>query len=243
MDGQGSMKRALTWLALMSLSASSACSQGTKPGTLVGSYAVHGVLVENTCGQSALPTSNPLDFVVEIRTDSGVAYWIPNKATQNTGTLNSTGAFRFTMSDTALVEGSAGMRQLEPNDFLSAKPDFDLNGEARACALTRKQTVSGKLARRLKDGMVNETGAVDQDAASDTEFPDDLSAEHVIEVTPSSGSDCTAALAALGGTFLALPCSARYVLSGSLDTSGATLSSTASAGSSAGAAGQAGSAR
>lgn len=241
MDGQRSKGRALTWLALVSLSA---CGQGTKPGALVGSYAVHGVLVENTCGQSALPTSNPLDFVVEIRTDAGVAYWIPNKATQNTGTLNGTGAFRFTMSDTALVEGSANMRQLEqPSDFLSAKPDFDLQSEDRACVLTRKQTVSGKLARRLKDGVVDASGAAEQAAAadSDSDSAEDLSAEHVIEVTPSSGSDCNAALAALGGSFLALPCSARYVLSGSLDTSGATLSSTVSAGS--GATGQAGSGR
>jgi hypothetical protein len=211
-----------TWAALVGLGVCCACNQGTKPGSLVGSYAVHGVLVENTCGQTALPTSNPLDFVVEIRTDSGVAYWIPNKAMSNTGTLNDSGTFRFTMSDTKVVDGSMTMRQEEPSDFLSAKPDFDLQKQQdRACALTRKQTVSGKLARRIEDGMVNATGS-DKDASVDADSDEDLSAEHVIEIAPTSGSNCNGVLAALGGAFTALPCEARYLLSGSLDTSGAT---------------------
>jgi hypothetical protein len=205
-----------------------ACAQGTKPGSLVGSYAVHGVLVENTCGQSALPTANPLDFVVEIRTDSGVAYWIPSKAAQNSGTLNDSGSFRFTMSETQVVNTGMTMRQPEPSDFLSAEPDFDLQQQrTRTCALTRKQTVQGKLARLLEDGVVNKTpNSSDSDDAKTGAFEpdadDDLSAEHAIQVAPSAGSDCTGALAALGGSFLALPCEARYVLSGSLDTSGAT---------------------
>lgn len=226
-----------TWVTLFGLAVCCACNQGTKPGSLVGSYAVHGVLVENTCGQNALPTSNPLDFVVEIRTDSGVAYWIPNKAMSNTGTLNDSGTFRFTTSDTKVVDGSKTPRQEEPSDFLSAKPDFDLQKQQdRACALTRKQTVSGKLARRIEDGMVNATGS-DKDASVDND-DDDLSAEHVIEIAPTSGSDCNGALAALGGAFLALPCEARYLLSGSLDTSGATQADTK-----AGPSGQAGSER
>jgi hypothetical protein len=80
--------------------------------------------------------------------------------------------------------------------------------------LTRKQVVEGTLGRRLLDGAVDDTAA---DAA------EDLSAEHLIQVVPTSGSDCNGALAALGGAFLALPCEARYVLSGSLDTSMATV--------------------
>jgi hypothetical protein len=190
-----------------------ACTPGAKPGALVGSYTVHGVLVENTCGQSALPTSNPLDFVVEIRTDAGVAFWIPNKAAQNTGTLSDSGSFRFTTSETRVVMGSAGPRQLEPMDFQAGGEDFDLQ-QPRTCALTLKQTVLGTLGRRILDGSVNASA----DASGD------LSAEHQIEVTPSTGSDCNAALAALGGSYLALPCEARYVLTGSLDTTDATLS-------------------
>jgi hypothetical protein len=205
-----------------------ACNQGTKPGALVGSYAIHGVLVENTCGQTALPTANPLDFVVELRTDSGVAYWMPDKATPASGTLTESGTFRFSMSETQLVGPAPGMRQDEPSDFLSTEPDFDLRRQqARACALTRKQTVSGKVARRVEDGVVNETPRSDSGAASDeSESADvDLSAEHLIQVTPSPGSSCEGALAALGGAFIALPCEARYVLNGSLDTTGAVFPS------------------
>ena len=203
-----------------------ACDQGTKPGALVGSYAIHGVLIENTCGQAALPTANPLDFVVELRTDSGVAYWMPDKSTPASGTLSESGNFRFAMSETQVVGGVPGMRQEEPSDFLSTEPDFDLKRQqARACALTRKQTVSGKVARRVEDGVVNETPrSTDRDAASEESSADvDLSAEHLIEVAPSSGSNCEGALAALGGAFLALPCEARYVLNGSLDTTGAVF--------------------
>lgn len=226
-------RRLPIWIATcVALLGSGACDQGTKPGSLVGSYAVHGVLIENSCGQTALPTSNPLDFVVEIRTISSVAYWMPGKAAQNSGTLNDSGNFQFTMSETQVVQTAASTGQLEPSDFLSAEPDFDLQKkQARACALTRKQTVKGKLARRIEDGGVSETPSASQrDAATALEADatavdsnDDLSAEHVIEVTPTSGSDCNGALAALGGVFLTLPCEARYVLSGSLDTSVATL--------------------
>lgn len=198
-----------------------ACNQGSKPGALVGSYAVHGVLVENTCGQSGLQTTNPLNFVVELRKDSGVAYWMPEKATPASGTLNDSGSFRFTMSDTQVVQAPQTRRQEEPGDFLSGDPDFDLKRQqTRGCALTRKQTVSGMVARRIADGVVQET---DRDAAVDESEAHDLSAEHVIEVTPSSGSDCDLALAALGGAFLALPCEARYLLNGKLDTTGAVF--------------------
>jgi hypothetical protein len=222
------MHRPLICVVLLGLCA---CNQGTKPGSLVGSYAVHGVLVENTCGQSALPTANPLDFVVELRSDTGIAYWLPTKAASTSGTLNDSGGFRFTMSETQVVQGSPAPRQEEPSDFLSTEPDFDLKQrQARPCALTRKQTVSGKVMRRIEDGVVNETPASgDRDAAvedSDT-AGSDLSAEHMIEVAPATGSECSAALAALGGAFLALPCQARYVLTGRLDTSGAVFPSDA----------------
>jgi hypothetical protein len=194
----------------------------------VGNYAVHGILVENTCGQTALPTANPLDFLVELRTDAGIAYWMPDKAALASGTLSENGSFRFAMSDTQLVQSGPGMRQLEPSDFLTAEPDFDLKQQqGRACTLTRKQTVAGKVARRIEDGVVRETpDASVRDAAVESEAiegGDDMRAEHLIEVAPSAGSNCEAALAALGGAFLALPCEARYVLSGSLDTTGSTF--------------------
>jgi hypothetical protein len=218
-----------TSLVLASLCA---CTPGTKPGALVGRYAVHGVLVENSCGQSALAASSSLDFVVEIRVDSGVAYWNPVKATPSSGTLTTSGDFRFTMSETQVV--SSGMRQLEPGDFAnaSANPDFDLQ-RSRACALTRKQTVKGNLGRRIEDGVVTDTSASKRSSDAgygDADGDDDLDAEHVIEVAPTSGSDCNVALAALGGPYLTLPCEARYLLSGNLDTRRALTSAAGNGG-------------
>ena len=191
------------------------CGAGSKPGALVGTYTVHGVLVDNTCGELALPTENPLDFFVEVREQDGVAYWMPSQASENTGTLNSAGSFRFIASRTQLVDDGSAPPSLEPIDFQTMRGDFDL-ATMPACALTIKETVSGTLQRRLEAGVVATTQAVSDDAG-------DLSAEHLIQVAPSSGSDCNGALAALGGSFVALPCEARYVLSGDLDTAGAIV--------------------
>lgn len=225
---------ALRWLCALPSACAvvSGCGVGTRPGELIGSYSVHAVLVENSCGQTALPTTNPLDFVVEIREDDGVAYWIPSKSPQNTGTLSMKGGFRFSMSETQVVEGSGTVQDLQPSDFQTGRGDFDLQ-QAPVCALTLKQTVTGTLQRRLDHG--NGAAEVSVDAAVATSG-EDLSAEHLIEVTPASGSDCTQALAALGGSFLALPCEARYELSGALDTTGAVVGAAAAAGASASAA-------
>lgn len=196
-----------------------ACAQGESSGDLVGRYAVHGVLVENTCGQG-LPTANPLDFQVEIREAEGIGYWVQGKSSRTSGTLSDARAFRFTASQTAVLK--APMQTLaEPTDFLTNDPDRDLK-QQRGCAVTTKETITGNLQRwRAADGSIS-SGLV-ADAGSD----DDLSAEHVIEVSPSSGSDCDSVLVAYGGTYNALPCEARYQLNGALDTTGARAGSSA----------------
>ena len=199
-----------------------ACSQGTRPGNLVGRYAVHAVLVENSCG-GGLPATTPLDFQVEVREQDGVAFWVPTKAARNSGSLGSDGAFRFSVSQTTVVS-QAKPAQLEPRDFLSTDPDRDLK-QPRACAVTTKETVSGNLQRwRKADGSVTLSAM-----ASDASSMDDLSAEHRIEVAPSSGPDCDSALAAFGGKYNALPCEARYQLRGILDTTGTTTRAGANA--------------
>ena len=190
-----------------------ACAQGESSGNLVGRYAVHGVLVENSCGQG-LPTANPLDFQLEIRESDGVAYWSPSKSSRNSGSLSDAGAFRFNTSQTTVIKPSMQVLA-EPSDFVSNDPDRDLK-QTRACAVTTKQTITGNLQRwRETDGAVTES-ALRGDAGS----ADDLSAEHVIEVAASAGSDCNAALVAFGGKYNALPCEARYQLRGTLDTTG-----------------------
>lgn len=196
----------------------SGCTQGSAAGTLVGRYTVKGVLVENTCGQAGLPTVNPLEFIVELREDQGVGYWVPSESPRNTGSLDDDGSFRFIVSQTQVVNQPAnGARNLEPQDFVTLNPDFDLQ-QPRACALTTREIVAGSIQRRQSpDGGVSVSAVRSGDAGtSDLAGDDDLLAENTIEVSPSAGSDCNRALAALGGTFLALPCQARYVLHGSL---------------------------
>jgi hypothetical protein len=188
-----------------------ACNESTPTGTLVGIYTVQGVLIENSCGQSALPAVTPLKFDVQIREDGGIGYWSRAKQAASTGSLNSRGEFRFSTSSTKVVSsGQPG--QLQPSNFTSLQPDFDL--QQRTCALTVRETITGSVRRRnaADGGAIIELSQGDAAVSSSN----DLDAEHVIEVTPSAGSDCNLALTAFGGNYLVLPCNARYVLQGSL---------------------------
>jgi hypothetical protein len=223
-------RRATTWLAssLAIATLVGACNESTPSGTLVGFYAVQGVLTENSCGQSALPAASPLKFDVQIREDDGVGYWRQAKQGDSTGSLNARGEFRFSVSQTkVLSSGQMGQGQLQPNNFITLMPDPDLQ-QPRTCAITIRETVSGSLRRRnaADGGAVVEVSGVDA-AASSTE--DDLSADHIIDVAPSAGSDCNMALMALGGSYLALPCDARYTLRGTLLATNAADTNPASA--------------
>jgi hypothetical protein len=254
MAGRGHRMHApgsLTWGPCVGALLLLGCNAGKSTGSLVGDYDVRGVLAENSCGQTALPTVNPLDYAVELREDNGIGYWIPDKQTQNTGSLDSSGAFSFSVSQTAQYgapattsttsqtatssqPGQNAQQNLQPNDFTSLQPDFDLKQPA-PCVLTSRETIIGVVHRRdAADG-----GAVIElpDAGSD----DDLSGDDTIEITPAAGADCTAALSLSGGTYLALPCLAHYVLHGTLhgatssaSTSNPQLSAGASASGSAG---------
>jgi hypothetical protein len=219
------------------LTAASGCKNPTDGTTLVGVYSIKGVLTENSCGQTALPVPNPLEYQVEIREQDGIGYWVPTKQAQNIGSLNAQGQFRFALTQTQ-VYGDAMLAPPidQPSDFFPASngmndPDLQRQNQT-ACALTLRQTVSGTLQRRnAADG-----GGIVELAAG--ESGSDLSADNVIDVSPSAGSQCMNALTAFGGTFTSLPCSARYVMEGSL--AGATNSSGASSATAGGAGASAG---
>lgn len=207
--------RARSFLILSCSAVVTACAAGSAAGTLVGQYNVTGVLVENTCGQTALPTTNPLTFAVEIREADGVGYWVPAKSSQNMGSVRDDGTFSFTVSQSSVVSQSTAGDNLQPSDFVGAQPDFDL--QKRSCVVSTQQSVTGTLHRRIAAD-----GGVAYAQKSDAGGDDDLDGENTITVTPAPGSDCTMALAALGGPWLALPCDARYDLSGTLSSAKAT---------------------
>jgi len=198
-----------------------ACAQGGAPGTLVGKYAVRGVLTENTCGSGLSPV-NPLTFDVQLRHDDGVGYWTQGKNAANTGTLQADGSFRFTTSQTQVVSQGSPQQNLQPSDFVrSPDSNFDL-AQGAGCALTVTETITGTLRR-----WNHLEGAVVPAAESG----DDMSGSDTITVAPSSGSNCDATLAAYGGNFAALPCQVHYTLRGTLDTSKVPAAQTGAGGS------------
>ena len=176
-------------------------------GELVGTYAISGALEENTCGQGALPTQNPLEFNVSIRDDNGTGTWTLEKQAARSGTLQVNGEFRFE-SEFALAVGQQAQPRkiLEPGDFLSGDPDLDL--KKTNCTLVTKESMVGKLHRNLQsfDGGTGDAGMETAD----------LTGKNTIEVQPAAGSDCSFQLASQGGTYLALPCSAHYTIEGTL---------------------------
>lgn len=180
-------------------------------GELVGVYAIHGALIENTCGQMALPAVDPLRFEVEIRQNDQVGYWQIEKQPQQAGEIEEDGAFHFTGEQTSLVSSMRSARNdLEPGDFAGLTPDFDL--KTTTCAMKVRHTIEGSLARRFVSVDGGEP-QVDEGAAKSKH---DLSGDDTIEVSATAESDCSASLVAFGGPFANLPCFAHYALSGEL---------------------------
>lgn len=207
--------------ALLALAVASICGcrkgAPAASGELVGAYQIAGALIENTCGSAALPTVNPLRFAVEIRRDNNVGYWQVEKRAAQAGLLEDDGSFRFLSEQTSLVgQGQAVRNDLQPQDFLTLDPDFDLK-RAR-CLMTVRETIKGRLGRALA-GALSDAGAGQPDGGDDAPRAtgdEDMKGENLIEVTATQDSDCSASLQALGGPFAALPCHALYVLEGEL---------------------------
>src|SRR5262245_2234205 len=118
-------------------------------GDLIGVYEITGALVNNSCGQAALPAENPLRFEVQIRRDAGVGYWQIDKRAASPGELEDDGSFLFTNAQTSLVYSGRSPRDLEPTDFGNPNPDFDL--KTVTCAMKTSETIEGSLARSLLD--------------------------------------------------------------------------------------------
>jgi hypothetical protein len=213
-----SMIELRAWRWSLSLLLGSASALGCRPppepvGALVGVYAIDGSLTENTCGQMAFPTKDPLRFEVEIRQLDQVGYWQIEKRPAKAGELELDGAFRFTNESTSLVSSMRGANnQLEPEDFLSLEPDFDL--KTTNCAMKVREVIEGSLTRSV---LVEADGGGLELPRSDAKY--DLSGDNTIDVSPTADSDCSESLAARGGMFENLPCSAHYSLRGTLQKS------------------------
>jgi hypothetical protein len=159
------------------------------PGEPVGSFDVVGALVENACGDSAVPALDPLRFAVELRTDEdGLAFWRRPDSPLVDGTVDQDGNFRFRT------------RVIVP--ALAPDPDFDYPG----CVLDQREEVEARVVEVEDDDMEDDDMELDEM---------ELEGGNSITLSPSAGSDCTPLLAARGGPFLALPCEVDYQLAGS----------------------------
>lgn len=187
------------------------------PGEPVGAYTVQGTLEENTCGRTALPAADALQFGVEIRANGESGHWIVGQELPGfEGDLDEEGNFLFGVEQVNAViqPGTMTGGVEQPEDYFAADPEQGARRTEGGCAISIIERIEGRISRRFDgDGGVR---ILDGDA-SDEGDERDLSADNRIELAPMPGSDCRSTLAVEGGPFLALPCYARYTLTGTLD--------------------------
>lgn len=181
------------------------------PGEAVGSFNAVGFMVEQSCG-TAIPAPDPLDLIFELRSESnGRAYWRRQGGSLFAG-VEKDGEFTFQVSQSWMV--------IQPDRFRGYV----------GCSVTQRDVFTFEVETLepevdadagVEDGGVADAGAadagVDDESASDAGVEPTLltlRGSQTTEIVPLTGSDCTPAVAALGGPFLSLPCRVEYVLSG-----------------------------
>ncbi len=187
----------------------------TYPGTALGTYDVVESLTENTCG-SGLPALSTVQLEVELRADGALGYWrLPRQAVITGSYRDSDGAFEFRTAR-AVVAWEANA----DNGVLGCTVEQREVIRGTAVPTTAPDAaVDGSTGDAAMDAALADAGAPDGDAgnpadAGPSEAPELLVGEHTVEIVPAHGSDCGALLASSGGAFDALPCRARYTLSG-----------------------------
>ena len=193
----------MRWTLLMLLVLAFGCwGQGEEPpGQPVGTFEATGLMVEQSCG-SAIPAPDPLDLQFDLRAEEGGrAYWRQVGGPIYAGVYKDD-EYTFTVSQSWMV--------VEPDRYRGYI----------GCSVTQRDVFTF-----LVDPVSAEEAAVDL-ADAGLEDPTDadagldpslmgLTGSQFTEIVPLTGSDCTPAVAALGGPFLSLPCRVEYVLTGS----------------------------
>jgi hypothetical protein len=174
------------------------------PGEAIGMFNAVGFMVEQSCG-SAIPAPDPLDLDFELRSEfNGRAYWQRLGGSLFAG-VEDEGTYTFQVSQSWMV--------VEPDRFRGFV----------GCSVTQKDKftfivepveLSVDLDAGVDDGGVADAGTAGEPDAGSEPGLFTLKGSQTTEITPLTGSDCTPAVAALGGPFLALPCRVEYVLSG-----------------------------
>lgn len=179
------------------------CERTELPGNLVGRYRVIGMLKGNTCGIAALPATDPLLFEVEIRKQAGMGIWaIPEKPFLS-GKLTQDGEFIFRIEESFFVPTSP------KNPETMVLYDPEKAASVQECRIDQIEVIKGTIHQGT-----HESG---RDAGND-QHPE-LRGEDIIDIVPSSGSECNAASSSSGGPFSSLPCQTIYTLEGELQDS------------------------
>ncbi len=173
------------------------------PGEPVGSFEATGLMVEQSCG-TAIPAPDPLDLQFDLRAEEGGrAYWRQLGGPIYAGVYRDD-EYTFTVSQSWMV--------VEPDRFKGYL----------GCSVTQRDVFTflvdpisaGEAATSADETDAGVGDEVDGDAGVDPASMG-LTGTQFTEIVPLTGSDCTPAVAALGGPFLSLPCRIEYVLTGS----------------------------
>lgn len=202
--------RASTVLILL-LALTGACQMPEPPGELVGEYAITGTLLENTCGDAALPVASVLSYRVQLRREGPTAYWLIGAPPANQGTITAAGDIRFEREERFMVSDEAQpvdpvLAEMDPLALYGYDP-FDPTADPEdsqdPCTLIVHESIAGE----VLSGVRFESG--DEDNAA-------LEGTNEIAMRPTNDSECHRVLTTAGGPFEQLPCAATYEISGEL---------------------------
>lgn len=206
----------MRWTSLALLVLTSACwGQGEEPpGELIGSFQAVGLMVEQSCG-AAIPAPDPLDLKFDLRSESnGRAYWrrwggsmFAGIEQDNTYTFQTSQSWMVVEPDRFRGYVGCSVTQRDVFTFEVDAPEIVFEGDA---GVEDDAGVDGAA------GAGGEAGGGGNGGAAPGIDPTliALTGSQTTEIVPIAGSNCTPAVAALGGPFLSLPCRVEYVLNG-----------------------------
>jgi hypothetical protein len=205
---------------LLGLGSICGCTVPKTPGELVGAYHITGQLTDNSCGTSALPAANSLSFDVEIRQDHGAGLWVRDMPPPHSGRLNDDGSFGFEFTTSYAISGMpnqpAATTDVDPAKLADPTLVDTLDQQAlKSCQLSVDETIDGTL---LREASADAGTGTSSKASSSSSAGPDLVADNEIAIQAAAGSSCDMVLAAQGGPFKTLPCSAHYDLKGQLSS-------------------------
>ncbi len=179
------------------------------PGESLGTFDLAMTLEENTCGESAVYTTDGAHLAVELRREDEACYWrIPGQPVME-GTLED-GKCHFTVTTVVAsdapdpVASDPGLVVPDPT-----KPVVDMSTKP-VCQLLQ----TAEIVTTIALSPAADAGAESDAGDAGTGSPGlTLDATYDLGIVPSSAKDCAAALVPTG-PFAALPCRVRYTLSG-----------------------------